>query len=380
MTDNIQEMLNGLDKKVQDVINKTNEEVQSASKIGRENKEAVNSLESQISDLNATMAELSQNGVKLKEDKKVETVGNQFVNSDAFKNMQNGSSVKARFEIQNNTLTGSDATVAPDRQTGIVGGAFRQLRITDVLNTYNTTSNAIEYTRENVFTNNAAEAAEGTQKAESVVDFELVSVPVRTIAHFIKLSKQIMDDAPALASYVDGRMRYGVELREENQIISGDGVGANLSGLLNSGNYTVFTAQSGESAMLSIRRAIAQVKAADYAADVVILNPQDAMLIDIDKATDGHFINNPASVRASQPPTAWGLPVVESNAMPEGQFLVGSFAMAAALWARQGVVVDLFEQDGDNAQKNLVTLRAEKRCALSVYRPASLVGGTLTAV
>lgn len=378
MSDDIQNMLNGLDKKVQDVINKTNEEVQTSNKLGLKNQEAVASLESQITDLNATMAELSQKGVKLQEKEKVDTIGNQFVNSDAFKNMQNGSSVKARFEVQNNTITGSDATVAPDRQAGIVGGAFRQLRISDVLNTYNTTSNAIEYTRENVFTNNAAEAAEGTQKQESVVDFELVSVPVRTIAHFIKLSKQIMDDAPALASYVDGRMRYGVELREENQIISGDGTGANLSGLLDAGNYTVFTAQSGESAMLSIRRAIAQVKAADYAADVVILNPQDAMLIDIDKATDGHFINNPSTSRGMQPATAWGLPVVESNAMPVGQFLVGSFAMAAALWARQGVVVDLFEQDGDNAQKNLVTLRAEKRCALSVYRPASLVGGTLT--
>lgn len=379
MSDDIKNMLNGLDTKVQDVINKTNEEVQNASKIGRENKEIINSLESQITDLNAAITDLSQKGVKLQEEKPVQSVGNQFVQSDAFKNMQNGHSVKARFEIQNNTITGSDATVAPDRQAGIIGGAFRGLRIADVLPAYNTTSNAVEYTRENVFTNNAAETAEAAQKPESVVDFELVSTPVRTIAHFIKLSKQIMDDAPALASYVDGRMRYGVELREEQQIISGDGVGANLSGLLDTGNYSVFTAQVGESGMLSIRRAIQQVKAADYDADVVILNPADAMELDIEKASDGHFINNPNSVRSSQPATCWGLPVVESNSMPAGQFLVGSFAMAAALWRRQGVVVDLFEQDGDNAQKNLVTLRAEKRCALSIYRPASLVGGTLTA-
>lgn len=380
MSDDIKNMLNGLDSKVQDVINKTNEEVQNASKIGRENKEIINSLESQITDLNAAISDLSQKGVKIQEESKPQSIGNQFVDSDAFKNMQSGHSVKARFEIQNNTITGSDATVAPDRQSGIIGGAFRSLRLTDVMPSYNTTSNAVEYTRENVFTNNAAETAEAAQKPESVVDFELVSTPVRTIAHFIKLSKQIMDDAPALASYVDGRMRYGVELREETQLISGDGTGANLSGLLATGNHTVFTAQSGESGMLSIRRAIQQVKAADYDADVVLLNPADMMVLDIEKASDGHFINNPNSVRSSQPATVWGLPVVESNSIPEGQFLVGSFAMAAALWRRQGVVVDLFEQDGDNAQKNLVTLRAEKRCALAIYRPASLVGGTLTAV
>ena len=379
MSDDIQKVLNGLDTKIQDVINKTNEEVQSSTKIGRANQETIKALESQITDLNASFKEMAQGGIKLQQEEKPKSIGEQFVNSSAFEDMRNGSSAKARIEIQNNTLTGSDATVAPDRQAGIVGGAFRQLRIADVLPTYNTTSNAVEYTRENVFTNLAAETAEAAQKPESTVDFELVSVPVRTIAHFIKLSKQIMDDAPALASYVDGRMRYGVELREENQIINGDGTGANLSGLLNSGNYTVFTAQSGEKELQSIRRAIAAVKAADYAADVVILNPMDAMAIDLEKATDGHFVNNGATSRQVQAQTAWGLPVVESNAMPQGQFLVGSFAMAAALWARQGVTVDLFEQDGDNAQKNLVTLRAEKRCALATYRPASLVGGTLLA-
>ena len=101
--------------------------------------------------------------------------------------------------------------VQADRLPGIVGGAFRPLTILDFVNRIPTTSNATEYVRENVFTNNASETAEGVAKPESDLTFELKTANVKTIAHFIRLSKQVMDDQPALEGYIDRRLRHGVK-------------------------------------------------------------------------------------------------------------------------------------------------------------------------
>ena len=101
-----------------------------------------------------------------------------------------------------------------------------------------TTSNAIEFTRENAFTNNAAEAAEGAQKVESSLTWTLVNMPVSTVAHWIKISKQLAADAPALAAYVDTRMRYGVNQKVDIQLVVGDGTAPNISGTYDTGNYT----------------------------------------------------------------------------------------------------------------------------------------------
>ena len=64
--------------------------------------------------------------------------------------------------------------------------------------------------------------------------------------------------------------------------------------------------------------------------------------------------------------------------MTAGKFLVGDFNQAATLWTRQGMTVEMFEQDSDNVQKNLVTIRAERRLGFGVERVKAMCGGTLT--
>jgi HK97 family phage major capsid protein len=310
------------------------------------------------------------------------TLGQSFANSDEFKAFAEGRTSKARLEIKN-TITGqsgspaanSDTIVAPQRQSGIVSGAFRTLRIRDVLPFGTTSSNLVEYTRELAFTNNAAEAAEAATKAESALTFELVSAPVKTIAHWLKLSKQVMDDAPALASYVDTRLRYGVDLRIDQQLLNGNGSGQNIGGLTKSGNFTAFTPVSGDNAIDSINRAIYAVAAADYNATAIILNPADWGAIERTKTTDDAYVFGSPQKLA---PTLWGLPVVATNTMTAGKFMVGAMDVAAQVWNRQGTTVEMSEADDTNFQKNLVTVRAEARLALAIYRPASIQYGNLT--
>lgn len=363
---------------VKNAIASTNEEVQKHGKIGEKNSQALDGLTNQLQEATARILELEQHGTSQQDiENHIKSVGAEFTDSDAFGQFTAGNTTKATLEVQNNIVVGSDATVAPDRRPGVVGGAIRRFTVMDAIPQGTTSSNSIEYTRELVFTNDAAETQEGNfAMPESDITFELVVAPVRNIGHFIYVSKQMLEDAPTIASYIDGRLRYGVEFRKDLQAMVGNGTGQNLSGLFASGNYTALTgASSGDNQYTNIRRAIAQVAAADYMADVIFLNPVDCAAIDLIEATDGQFVG--ANPRIQNIKTLWGLPVVETNAMTAGKFLVGALGIAAQFSSRRNTIVEVSDSHNDNFTKDMATIKATARAALEIYRPASLVGGDL---
>lgn len=293
-----------------------------------------------------------------------------------------GSNFKLRVEA--NTLTGqtgsppenTDTLVPTDRRDGIVPGAFRTLRVRDLIPTVPTTSNAWQFVRELLFTNAAAETAEGAAKPEATLTFEDVTVNVRTIAHFIKASNQILADAPALRAYIDTRLRYGVELKEEKQIVTGNGTGQNISGMTASGNYTAFTPTTGDNAIDSLNRAKYAILGTDYTPTGILMNPTDWGAIERlkDGVNGGYLVGDPFG---SITPMMWGLPVVASNSMTAGKFLTADFLTSYEYVERQTTVIDVGYVN-DDFTKNLVTILAEKRGALATIRPASTRYGDLT--
>jgi HK97 family phage major capsid protein len=292
--------------------------------------------------------------------------------------------VKGGFGVQANTITGqagspaenSNVLVPADRR-GIIAGAFQSLRAKDLIAVGNTNSNAVEFTRELLFTNNAAETAEGATKPESVLTFELYTAPVVTIAHWLKVSKQIISDAPALIAYIENRLRYGVELREDLQIITGNGVGQNLIGMLTSPNFTAFTPTSGDTAIDSANRAFRALDAAGYPANGVIMNPATWGAIErLKDENKSYLVGSPFGAVV---PTLWGKPVVMSSNMTANKLLAAAFNVAFMYLERESVSVEMFDQDDTNAQQNLVTIRAEKRGCLGGMVPAAVRYGDLTA-
>ena len=234
-----------------------------------------------------------------------------------------------------------------------------------------------------MFTNAAAEVAEGAIKPQSSLTFTTGTMPVSTVAHWIKITRQLAMDNAALAAYINRRMVYGVNLRVENQLLVGNGTAPNLNGLLNSGNFTPhgYTAASLTAAGLAnntydlIGAAMGDAALADYPADTVVLNTGDWWKLRLQKDTQGRYMmGDPGSSLA---PQMFGATVVASNAMPVGQVWVGSLAQAATLWIREGVVVEMSDSDENNFQLNLVTIRAERRLALTVERPAAARYGAL---
>lgn len=312
----------------------------------------------------------------------IQTLGQMVIATDGFKQFASGNLNRMRFEA--NTITGQEGSPATNsnvlvpeyRLPGIIPGAFRALRVSDIIPQGTMSGNMLNVTRELLFTNNAAETAEGASKPESDLTFELVPTPVATIAHWLKVSKQILEDAPALASYIDNRLRYGVDVRYDAQLLNGNGSGQNISGITKSGNYTAFTPLTGFTILDNINKAIELVRTADYEATGIVLNPADWGNIERMKDSENRYVvGNPL---APITPTLWGKPVVVTNAMTAGKILVGAFDISHQIFNRQGTVVEMFEQDDVNVQKNLVTVRAERRGLLATYRPASVYYGNAT--
>ena len=317
---------------------------------------------------------------------KAESVGKQFVNSDGYASFKNGSSTKARVEFQNNTITtGGDNSVTRHEQLpGVVPGAYRQLTVLPTVESAQTSSNIVYYSREASFANGAAPTAEGGSKPEATLTFEEVSVPIVTVPHFLKVSKQALDDSTFLQSYIDRRLSYGVQLEIENQIITGDGTGQNFSGWLATGNNVV-TDPAGTVDIYGLASKMKyEIIGADYVPDYFYMNPADWANAETARrgTGDNAFVAaSGAVVYVNNGLTAllWGIPVVLSNSVPVGTMVCKS-RDADMYLDRMQTVVEMFEQDGDNVQTNLVTVRAEARGAEAVMIPAAIRTGDITGI
>jgi len=370
---------------LKEYIDKSNEEFKHTGEVATETKNAIDKVAENVNELTDRMIAMEQKGLGTQEDNEPYDLGVEFTKSDQFKALQEGSGSRAKMEIKTAIInaTGQNQPLVPaDRLGGINTTANRQLMIRDMIPTSATTSNLIEFVRENTFTNNAGpqiggspEAYENVTKPESGITFTLVTEPVVTLAHFIPASKQVIEDSAQLQSFISGRLTYGLKLYEDTELLVGSGANHRLNGIYT--QATAYTVQSPEltNKLDIVREMIKQAQIANYTPDAVVMNPQDWYEIDVLKvgssATDIRYVvGNP---RAFSQPSLWGIPVVVSNAMTAGTVLVGAFAMSSEIKDRQQASVEVSYENASNFEKNMVTIRAEERLALCVFRTESFI-------
>lgn len=379
--DLIQKGLDSIEAKIAEFAAKAEAETKAVGKTAHDTATALENLGIKQRELADEILNLKQRGALQSEPAKIEGMGEQFTKSEAYKAFAEGRAQKARMEVKN-TLTGSATTVAPDRKPGVVAGASQILTLESLFPSLPTSSNAIEFTKEASFTNNAAETAEGGAKPESAITFSLVNMPISTVAHWVKISRQLAMDNAALAAYVETRMAYGVNRKVEGQLATGDGSAPNLSGIFKSGNFTAHGYLSGAlgsvlAKFVLIRKVIGDLYAAGYAADGIVLNPVDWATMETELLTTAAG-QVPFSYDAAGAPRLFGLRVVQSVGVTADTFAVGAFGQAGTIHNREGIVVEMSESDSDNFTKNLITIRAERRLALAIEVPAAIRGGDLT--
>jgi HK97 family phage major capsid protein len=282
------------------------------------------------------------------------------------------------FETKN-TVISSSATNPPDYLPGIVGGPVQRVWLRQFLPTVPASAGSIVYTKEDAFTNNAAaQTAEGAEKAESAITFAEVTQPVSTIAHFLKASRQVLDDNAALSAFIETRLRQGLEAAIETGLVSGGGTGGALHGLLKAGNFTAFTPTVGDTQVDSLRKAKLALESANYRAGLVLLNPSDTAAIELLKTAteEAYLVGRPISGGLA---TLWGVPVYSTTAITAGNFVMLDPEQAVSLHVRQDSIVEMTDSDTDDFQRNLITIRAEARLALAVQLPAAVRSGPLLA-
>ncbi len=355
-----------------------------------------NSFKAETGDLSTRLTELEKRAAREPDSYRaandnLPSLGELVANHDAVRDLNSNFRGKATVKLVGDefaAITSGTSTVGATtspgtslvpahRVDGIVSPAERRLRIRDVLNVAQTTSNSVEWPRETGFTNNAAPVAETNAKPYSDLTFNLQTTSVRTVAHLFKASRQILDDAPGLVAYINRRGIHGLKLVEENQLLNGDGTGQNLNGIMSQATAFAPTwSAASDTAIDRLNQALSQVEDSNYEANAILLNPRDWRQMIAIKDGEGRYIagQSPFGIQA---PRVWGVPIVATAAVAPGEFLTGAFDLGATLYDRMGVEVLLSTENDDDFEKNLVTIRIEERLALAVFRPDAFVAGDL---
>lgn len=333
--------------------------------------------------------EVEQKQARRGDDGQVEqkSLGQQMYESEQFKSFAENPRAGGRATLHVKDITSATtaapgsagALTTPQVVPGIVAPPNQILHIRDLIASGTTNGNSIEYIRETGFTNSAgAQTAEGALKAKSDLQFADETVAVRTLAHWVKASRQILDDAAQLESYIGGRLMYGLKLVEDRQLLNGDGLTGNLKGIIP--QATAFAdpaALANYTVMDQLRLAQLQAVMAEYPASGHVLNPIDWAIMELSKDNEGRYIiGNP---QGTAQPTMWGLPVVTTQAMGVSKFLTGAFNMGAQVFDRMQASIAIATENEDDFVKNMVTILCEERLALAVYRPEAFITGTLLA-
>ena len=371
--------------KVKAQAEEINGRMEKGEKLSEKAKETADEALMKFNELKAQYDELEQKlSRRGAEESVAKSLGRQMVDSEQYKQLKDDPrGVKnAKMSVKATTITNATAgaLVEPQVVGGVITPPERKLTIRDLLMPGQTDSSAITYMRETGFTNNAApQANQGDKKAQSDITFDRKTENVETIAHFIKVAKQILNDASMLASSIDQRLMYGLKLKEEEQLLNGDGLNGNLHGIIP--QATAFSNPAAAVTKYTIidqmRLAMLQAILAEYPASGHVLNPIDWATMELLKDNEGRYIIGQPQGETN--PTLWRLPVVETQAIAPTKFLTGAFNMAAQIFDAEDASIEVgFEND--DFTRNLLTILCEERLALAVYRPEAFIYGTLQAV
>jgi HK97 family phage major capsid protein len=336
---------------------------------------------------------------------RAKTIGEQFIASDEWKtlvksrpggNFGEKSRVQSGIVQYKDLFTGADhdtsagALVRPDYR-GLLDPFYeRPLSIRDIVASGNTTSDTIEYVRLVSTTNNAAVVPEATTtaavgsgapvvtpeaagiKPESGFVFEKDTTTVKTVAHWIPATKRALSDAAQVRTLIDSFLRYGLEEALEDELVGGDGTGEHFLGILNtSGVQTQAAPVAGQDVFDVTRMARRKVRIGGRAnPSAFVFNPIDWEDVELRRDANGVFYG--AGPFAMTPARLWGLPVIESEAIPAGTAFVGDWNYAV-LYDREQASIQVTDSHADFFIRNLVAILAELRAAFAILRPPAFV-------
>ena len=204
------------------------------------------------------------------------------------------------------------------------------------------------------------------------------------LVFFAKYSAEMAEDLPSLVSEVRNFLISDLRQVVDNQILTGDGLNENLTGILekaetyDSGDFagTVTDANNFD----VIETAVAQVVAAHFNPNYVVLHPTDRAKMNLSKGNDGHYVLPPFI--GANGNVISGVRVIANTGITEGHFLVGDFTRSSVKY-RRGLTVDVANTDEDDFTKDRFTVKVSVRLVHRVRGndyPAFVTGEFATAI
>ena len=382
MSDNISEIMTGLDKIGERLTNLETDRV-SAKAFADKAQE----LGAKQADLARELLEIRQKNEAVPAKAEAKSVGESFVADKAYTDFVSGAATSARAVI---TLDKGDSTstptkvgissapdvtsLAPSFYAGVFGTPNVPQKIEPLIPHIAVTTDSVDYVTV-ADTIGAEGVAEAGAIPESKFTPTLAKANVVNVAHYTKITKQLADDAPALAAYINTKMLYGLQNKVENQIVNGNGTAPQLKGLLATGSYTDASAQlTGAKNLFDLLLLLQGVaETAAYEPEALVLNPMTWAQLAMEKDSQGRYLLGGPGLAANK--SVWGIPVVTSSAVPAGKFIFGNFTQAVTIYDRQQVAVEMTNTNEDDFTHYLYTIRASRRLALAVEVPAGIFAG-----
>lgn len=257
---------------------------------------------------------------------------------------------------------------------------FQPLSLVDLINWAPLTNDIVTLLRETAWDLMADIVPEGELKPESNIEFGPLVLNVGVIAHWIRVSNQVLADMPMLANYIETRLAYGIRYKLEYFVVNGhipaSGQPKNFSGLMEAGNHDTVVVAAGDTALDVLNKAKYKAALSFLQPECYVLNPQDWGDIERLKGSDGHYIIGVPTGTGVQA-YLWGLPVRFSPVQAVGKFWCGNLSIGFDGYIREDVDTQVSLEDGDNFRKNLATVRSEMRAAGGVIVPDANVAGDL---
>ena len=384
MSDNISEIMTGLDKIGERLGHLENDHV-SAKAFAEKAQE----LGAKQADLARELLEIRQKNEAVPAKAEAKSVGESFVADKAYTDFVSGAATSARavitldkgptqgptpttVGISNPSLTVT--SLAPSLYAGVFGTPNVPQKIEPLIPHIAVTTDSVDYVTV-ADTINAAGVAEAGKIPESTFTPTLAKANVVNVAHYTKITKQLADDAPALAAYINTKMLYGLQNKVENQIVNGNGTAPQLKGLLADGSFTDASAQlTGAKNLIDLLLLLQGVaETAAYEPEALVLNPMTWAQLAMEKDSQDRYLLGGPGLAANK--SVWGIPVVTSSAVPAGKFIFGNFTQTVTIYDRQQVAVEMTGTNEDDFTHYLYTIRASRRLALAVEVPAGIFAG-----
>ncbi len=311
---------------------------------------------------------------------------NAAINDGAIESIVKGNSRSASFEVKADMTVAADFTgevIPADRVSGYKFDPSRSVHVRNLIPQGSTSSDVVRFVKESGYSNGAAITAEGATATQSDFDMTASDANVRKIATYFRISEEMLADTPQLTSYLSARAPEKLLSVEDTQILSGDGTGSNLSGIIT--DAADFDTTSGGAFYQSVESAnefdvlvatLNQLALSEYQADYIMLNPTDFHKILLLKDSQNAYLKD--QVYAGLQPAFMGVPVIINTAITAGTFLAGNFGVGTQLWVRDNVGVEFFREDGTNVRDGFVTVKVQERVALTNYLPNAFVNGSFS--